>query len=543
LIAELLAEVDGTLLRREVGKIPLAQTVGMGRDDVPNEQLAAFLSAYYGVDILSRESIRHCLLSVFPLEALNRAAKELGLPESGYVYDAALIVAGADWGVGSRLPVVFQQLIQERLGRPLPAEYLPGVGAVRSPTVEDVESASAPPLFAYQQQVSDELAAVLASGSGRAMVQMPTGSGKTRTVMDALIRRFRGLHGSDLIVWLAHAEELCEQALSTFKRTWIQAGAGTVRVYRLWGEHSPATSDLAGGLVVAGLQKLVSLQRKRTALYERVVAACDTVIFDEAHKALAPTYLGLVRDMLSSPSRPSLVGLTATPGRSVVDIGQNRALAQLFENRLIRPEFGGKDPIDALREQGILARLKRVPIESPARFRLAESESRFVEEFFDLPGSALQRLGQDAQRNLLIVATLVDVVRKKYPTIVFACSVEHAKVVAALASLRGISACSITGDMNPAARARCIASFRSGECGAIVNFGVLSTGFDAPNTRAVMITRPTASVVLYSQMVGRGMRGPKVGGHEESLLIDIVDNIEGFGAEREVFDFFTGYWQ
>lgn len=543
MIADLLSKVDEYLLQREVRRIPLADAVGMGGGGVNGERLAAFLKAYYGYDILTRESIRHCLLTLVALDALNEAAKSLGLPEARYVYDAALIVASAEWSVDAPLSGLFRRLVEERLSVRLPEQYFPGVRVERTPTVEDVESDPAPPLFHYQRQVSEGVGQVLCTSAGRAMVQMPTGSGKTRTVMDAIARRLRASPVSGSFLWLAHSEELCEQAVGTFKRSWLQGGAGIVRVCRLWGEHAPTAEDITNGMVVAGLQKLVSLLKKRTLLYERLSASCAAVIFDEAHKALAPTYRELLCDLLERSSRASLIGLTATPGRSATDFGQNRALAHLFENRLIRLDFGDKDPIEALRDMGILARLKRVRVESPARFKLSDSEKRFVEEFFELPSSVLQRLGENTQRNLLIVATLVDLVKKGCPTIVFACSVEHARVIAAMASLKGIAACSVTSDMTSTARARCIGGFRTGAYGAIVNYGVLSTGFDAPNTKAVMITRPTASVVLYSQMIGRGMRGPKVGGNAETFLVDIVDNIEGFGAEREIFDFFAGYWQ
>ena len=56
------------------------------------------------------------------------------------------------------------------------------------------------------------------------------------------------------------------------------------------------------------------------------------------------------------------------------------------------------------------------------------------------------------------------------------------------------------------------------------------------------IIRPTNSIVLYSQMIGRGLRGPKMGGNKECLLIDISDNYEKFSDENRAFDYFTEYW-
>ena len=76
----------------------------------------------------------------------------------------------------------------------------------------------------------------------------------------------------------------------------------------------------------------------------------------------------------------------------------------------------------------------------------------------------------------------------------------------------------------------------------LCNFGILSTGFDAPNTDTVFITRPTNSAVLYSQMIGRGMRGPAVGGTATCNVIDVIDNIIGYGDSDKVYRYFDEYW-
>ena len=76
----------------------------------------------------------------------------------------------------------------------------------------------------------------------------------------------------------------------------------------------------------------------------------------------------------------------------------------------------------------------------------------------------------------------------------------------------------------------------------LINYGVLTTGFDAPNTDTVFITRPTTSVVLYSQMLGRAIRGPRNGGNERALVVDVVDNLAGMPAENMAFNFFNHVW-
>jgi superfamily II DNA or RNA helicase len=70
----------------------------------------------------------------------------------------------------------------------------------------------------------------------------------------------------------------------------------------------------------------------------------------------------------------------------------------------------------------------------------------------------------------------------------------------------------------------------------------LTTGFDAPNTDVVFISRPTLSPVLYGQMIGRGLRGPAVGGTEKCSIIDVRDNLVGFGDDEQVYSKFDEFW-
>lgn len=78
----------------------------------------------------------------------------------------------------------------------------------------------------------------------------------------------------------------------------------------------------------------------------------------------------------------------------------------------------------------------------------------------------------------------------------------------------------------------------------LCNYGVLTTGFDAPATSAVLIARPTKSLVLYSQMVGRGIRGPLAGGNSDAEIVTVVDNnLPGFGSVASAFTNWEDVWE
>jgi superfamily II DNA or RNA helicase len=126
----------------------------------------------------------------------------------------------------------------------------------------------------------------------------------------------------------------------------------------------------------------------------------------------------------------------------------------------------------------------------------------------------------------------------EWPVLLFASSVANARTVAALLERRGRTAASISSDDTPVGvRRHLIREFREGRLKTLTNFGVLTQGFDAPSVRALYIARPTYSPNLYQQMVGRGLRGPKNGGKERCLVVDVADNVVLHGHELAFRDF------
>ena len=84
----------------------------------------------------------------------------------------------------------------------------------------------------------------------------------------------------------------------------------------------------------------------------------------------------------------------------------------------------------------------------------------------------------------------------------------------------GISSATITGETRYGARKSYIRMFRENEIQVLCNYEVLTTGFDAPKVNTIIIARPTYSRIIYQQMIGRGLRGPKFNGTEECDIIN-----------------------
>ena len=168
-----------------------------------------------------------------------------------------------------------------------------------------------------------------------------------------------------------------------------------------------------------------------------------------------------------------------------------------------------------------------------------------LQEGLDVPGSVLKKLGSDEKRNLLVLTQILDqALDSKNKIIAFACSVDHAHLLANILIVRGVKAAAVTSRTRSDHRRDIISRFRdSDEIQVLTNYGVLTTGFDAPRTNVAVVARPTNSVVLFSQMIGRAARGVKAGGNAECKVITIVDELPGFRSIAEAFEYWDDIWE
>lgn len=418
----------------------------------------------------------------------------------------------------------------------------------------EVESVTPPSLLhPYQNWIRKDLFRFLmGSENTRALVHMPTGSGKTRTCMEALCDSIRNTRRAGFtVVWMAHSEELCEQAVQTFEAQWRKLGSTSVNLIRLWGGRQVQEFDEAAvNFVVTSFQTAYSMTRSPSAdrfqLFSAIKRSCEFLVVDEAHQSTAPTYQEAIE--LFSNNSTKLVGLTATPGRSRVgeDGSATEELAAFYNQNKIN--IVGNDgrplenPIRFLQQQQILSEIDH-KIWGGTDIELTDSERRIIEDSLDVPKSVLDRVALDHERTARIVTnTMAIAVQEKKQTILFAPSKENAVDIALVLKLRGCAARAVTSDTSPSERRRYIEQFKSGEIRVLTNFGVLTTGFDAPNTEAVVIARPTNSVVLYSQMIGRGLRGVNMGGTPECLIVDVNDNIVNLPNVHDAFMHFDEFY-
>jgi DNA repair protein RadD len=234
------------------------------------------------------------------------------------------------------------------------------------------------------------------------------------------------------------------------------------------------------------------------------------------------------------------LGLTATPFRRVDH--ETRRLARSFHRVLLAPRTLGSDVIAELRGRAVLSEPTHQVIDWGSPEFEVESVERYrdhYKQFQEFHPQFLEKVGQSPQRNRALLGRLLEL-PADWPTLFFGCSVEHAVAMAVLLRRQHRAAAAVTSATRAVTRRALIEDFREGRLSVLCNYGVLTTGFDAPKVRALVVARPTTSPVLYEQMIGRGMRGPRFGGTSECLVIDIADNIDFHGSLA--YKQYRGYW-
>lgn len=249
----------------------------------------------------------------------------------------------------------------------------------------------------------------------------------------------------------------------------------------------------------------------------------DYIIIDECH--LVNSEAGMYKRFIDSLDKVKVLGLTATPYRlSSNSFGSmlkfiTRTRSRIFKRVLYYVQN------QELFKAGYLAKLEYFDMPGFDRTKLQQNSNgsdytdASVKKYYQLTGfderlrKVVQRLVDSGRKNVLVFTQLVDEAR-------------------ALSKLI-YGAAFICGETPKGERERLLADFKSGKIKVMCNVGVLTTGFDYPELETVVIGRPTMSLALYYQMVGRAIRIHP--GKKSSFIVDMCDNIQLFGAVEDIY--------
>ena len=352
----------------------------------------------------------------------------------------------------------------------------------------------------YQQQLLEQAAADLMPGMARVMLQLPTGGGKTH-IAGALLRRW--LHSGRKAVWLTHRTELAEQTRGML----TDAGVSAINLTWRPGNDAPF---IANGVVIL-MAQTVGRRTNRMQVWGKY-GSDDLLVIDEAHHATAG---GWERAIDQWPGR--VIGLTATPWR----LSKIEGFDHLFQKLLHGPQ------VSELQGGGWLcqARVLMPKLEEVIRGGAINAVGEYSE-------SGIEQANRDRPDVMTAGALRFwQFHAAERQTVIYAISQDHARNLAKVFNEAGIPAAVMLSDTLPQERAEAIESFANGTLRVLVNVAVATEGFDLPDASCVVITRPTLSLALYLQMVGRGLR-PKANGGD-CLILDLAGNAEIHGLPED----------
>ena len=350
----------------------------------------------------------------------------------------------------------------------------------------------------YQRELLDEVVATLKSADKPVMMQLPTGGGKT-VIAGQLLADY--LHGRRKAVWLTHRRELAGQTEKLLCRWGVKAKA----VGSAWktGTKAPA---IDGGIVILMVQTVGKrIEASGQAISEIVwddYDANNLMIIDEAHHATAPSWKRAIDQW---PGK--VLGMTATPWR----LSKKEGFDHLFSNLILGPQ------VRDLQEDGYLCK---------AVVKMPDGDDLIVGGKIGSTGDYTEKSIEEANANRdVMTARALKFWQEEAAnrqTIIYAVSVRHAENLATLFRKQGFLAEAIRSKTDTETRKQTVDDFANRRIQTLINVAIATEGFDLPDASCIVIARPTKSLSLYLQMVGRGLRPKPDGGN--CLILDLAGN-------------------
>ena len=350
---------------------------------------------------------------------------------------------------------------------------------------EDWDTKLAIELRPYQKECLDLIEKRFSEGKSKLLVSIPTGGGKTLIFNSySIVKDLRTLV-------IAHRDELLEQAID--KYVMLGGKIGNVGVVKAgeWRENR---------YTVASIQTLYrNLERVDGRKY-------DLVVVDEVHHLPSPTYRAVYDKLFETNPELKLLGVTATPFRS-----DRKDLSELFDDLAY-----AIDILELIRLGYLVpvrGRLVRLPVSLDA---LKMTRKDGEEDFSD---RSISELFNKDYLNEEIVRKWKEYGEGR-KTIFYLSSLEHAKALREAFLRDGVPAGYVDGKMSMEERRRVLRDFKEGRIKVLTNMNILTEGFDDPEVECIGIVRPTKSLTLYAQIVGRGLRIAH--GKEDCLILDFT---------------------
>lgn len=352
----------------------------------------------------------------------------------------------------------------------------------------------------YQQKAIKMLWEYMRQSPGKnPVLVLPTGSGKSHVISAVCQEAIKGYRHTRILM-LTHVKEIIEQNAKKLKEAWPEAPLG---IY-----SASVGEKCIKQITFAGIQSLVRSPEK--------IGFIDVVIIDECH-LVSHKNIGRYRDLLTylKDNNPNLIviGLTATPWRLTHGL--------ITKGDTIWDDIIEPVTIIELIKDGYLSILR-------SKFTDHQIDTSKVRKHGgEFINKDLQAAVDIDKHNLRIAKEIVERAGDRKKWLLFCTGVKHAKNMRDALRSQGVTAEYIHGGMSRSQRERILNDHYEGRFTALCNCQILTTGYDSPNIDLLAMIRPTMSLSLYVQMIGRGMR---VKDHtDHCLVLDFAGNIEIHG--------------
>lgn len=388
--------------------------------------------------------------------------------------------------------------------------------------------------------------------SGSGILVLPTGAGKTFTAVRWLCDHV--IPKNIKILWLAPSYYLLDQAFSTFEENarGLSYSKKTLNIRCVSSNPSHAKAPsikLTDDIVIMTVQTAISNlnpdaldgsgNKVKTAFRKFIDDCRETglfIIVDEAHHSPACGCRNLLigeGGLRSLLPNSNILGLTATP--TYTDKARRGWLWKIYKDGVNGIIYQADK--EALITQEILARPNYIEVSTGTPMEVDDRlYDRLVKQHKDLPEPIIEFLADNKDRNNLIVNTYVSKKDTYGKTIIFVDRWFQCVYIKNKLIEKGIKADAIYSRIDAnlgssEARNECredenkriLTEFKNNKLDVLINVRMLTEGADVPNVKSVFITRQTTSSILMTQMIGRALRGKKVGGSSEANVVLFFD--------------------
>jgi superfamily II DNA or RNA helicase len=328
----------------------------------------------------------------------------------------------------------------------------------------------------YQAKADAEVVEAWRAGKKRVLLQLPTGGGKT--VMFNHRAAVAANKGKRVLI-IADRRELIQQA---WQRLWQASG---IHAGIIMSGHAPAY------MLPVQIASVQTLNRRSFP------PNIDIVIIDEARGSVSDSY----KPIFEQYKDAYFLGVDATPIRT-----NGQGFDHLYDHMVNGPTIKELEALGSL---------------VPGRPFINPLDPRLLDKIKLTAGDYNEKQLSEMMSNQQMTADLVASKLKHAPgkkTIVFAVSIKHSKLIIEQCRAAGISAAHVDGEMPSAERDAIFKAFKTGKYEVLCNVGIACYGFDEPTIQCVQLARPTKSLALYLQQIGRGTRPWP--GKENYILLD-----------------------